>query len=461
MSGFREEASLDEWMDRHHVEVVRTHATNLDGIAVSKFLNRPKFLSCLPEGHSIGDMALAMEIGGAPHVTFWHEFRHRHIGDIMLRPDMDTLIWDGSDPTLGHVVCDFTGVDGGEISLCPRTILKNITRAVADTGYSVKATFELEFFLFHNSFDSARRCQYQNLDPVGASRMPNIYLARNAHHAKPFMNEVIRRLNWQRVEWEAWSDEGGVGQVELNFPPADPVTAADTLSRVKHLIYETAVDMDMSVTFMAHLRGGYSNGLHIHHSLQDSDGKPAFVENGSRTELFHQWVAGILATAAGASSFLSPTVNAYRRIKEFSAPPVTPTWGEENKTAALRVITRSDKLARIEHRLASGDANPYLALAVILAGGLAGHQNKLNPPGELEEMGWGVPDDVERLPNTLRSAADALNQDKLLRSMLGDDVIDYWINSRKLEWMLFHTEGGDPESRSTTPWELNRYFELM
>ena len=82
------------------------------------------------------------------------------------------------------------------------------------------------------------------------------------------MDEVIKRLNWQKFNWESWSDEGGRGQVELNFPPQDPITAADTIVRARQLIYEVALDMDMSVTFMAHHAPGYSNGLHIHHSLQ-------------------------------------------------------------------------------------------------------------------------------------------------------------------------------------------------
>ncbi|MDA0979041.1 MAG: glutamine synthetase [Proteobacteria bacterium] len=456
-----DEPTIEEWMDRHHVEVVRTHATNLDGLVVGKYLNRYKFLKSLPHGHSMADLGLAMDLTGMPHLTFWHDFRHAMIGDIQLRPDMDTIISDGTDPDLGHVICDFTGVDGSEIRLCPRTLLKDVTRQIADEGFSVKAAFELEFFLFKNSFDTARRREYRHLEPVGASTQQNIYFARNAYHAKPFMDEVIKRLNWQKFEWESWSDEGGVGQVELNFPPADPVRAADTISRMKQIIYEVAVDREMSVSFMAQIAPGYANGLHIHHSLQKADGSSAFLETGGRSPLFHHWIAGILASMPGATSILCPTINAYRRLKEFSAPPTAATWGEENKSAALRVITRSDSLARIEHRLASGDANPYLALAAVLAGGLAGWQQRLSPPDELNEMAWGLPEDHERLPNSIMRAADALDKDTLLASVLGKDVVDYWVNTRKLEWLSFHSDGADPESPEPTPWEYRRYFELM
>lgn len=456
-----DEPTIEEWMDRHHVEIVRTHATTLEGAAVGKYLNRPKFLKSLPNGHNIADMALAMDITGSPHMTFWHDFRRGQFGDILMRPDISSIVSDGTDPDLGHCLCDFTDVDGNDISICPRTLLKKITGEIDELGYTVKAAFELEFFIFRNTFDQARRREYKNLDPVTASTSSNIYLLRNAHNAKPFMDEVVKRLNWQKFPWESWSDEGGVGQVELNFSPTDPVKAADTIVRAKQLIYEVAVDLGMSVTFMASIRPGYGNGLHVHHSLQNKNGTSAFRENGEKTPLLNNWIAGITRTMAGATSMLCPTFNAYRRLTDFTAPPVTATWGEESKTAGLRVITRTDDLARIEHRLPSGDANPYLVLAAILGGGLAGARKNLTPPEELQIVGWGLPEDVPRLPDSIMGAAEALATDTLLVETLGQDVVDYWVNTRKLEWLNFHSECGDIEAKTSTQWEYNRYFELL
>jgi len=456
-----DEPTIDDWLDRHHVEIIRTQATTLEGTMIGKYVNRPKFVGTLPTGHSIADMALAMDISGLVHLTFWHEFRNSHLGDIHLKPDLDTIIWDGIDPDLGHCICDFVNTGGEPISLCPRTLLRRVANQVAEAGYQVKATFELEFFLYHNSYDSARRRGYRDLDPVTASTRMQIYQAKNAYRVKPFMDEVIKRVNWQRIEWESWSDEGGVGQIELNFPPTDPVTAADTMTRVKQLVYEVAVDMDMSVTFMAHPSPGYSSGMHIHHSLIDESGKPAFFDEGGRTDLFMKWIAGIIATTPAATSVLCPTINSYRRLSEFAAPPVTASWGEENKSAALRVITHNANAARIENRLAASDANPYLALAFILAGGLAGLKHDLTPPEEMHHLGWHLPDDVERLPRSIMTAAEALAADTYLADFIGQDVIDYWMNSRKWEWLVFHASGADPDSRDTTDWEYERYFQLV
>lgn len=453
--------SIKAWMDEHQVELVRTHATNLDGVGVAKYLNRTKFLKTLPEGHSIGDMALAMDLTGTPHITFWHDFRHGQVGDIHVRPDLTTLVTDGKNRQLAHCQADFTDVEGAAISLCPRTILRRITHQLADAGFKARAAFELEFFLFKNSFARARSSGYKHLQPIGASSGPNIYLARNAYHAAEFMQEVTHRLNAFGIDWESWSDEGGAGQVELNFPPQAPVEAADIIVRARQLIYEVAVDFDMSVTFMSNLGPGFSNGLHIHHSLQDMNDQSLFVDEHGRTPLLLQWVAGILKTMPAATSFLCPTPNACRRLKDFSAPPVTSSWGEENKSAGLRLITRTPAIARIEHRLASSDANPYLALAVILAGGLAGYLGKMTPPPELQIVGWGLPDEIERLPSSVIKATEALSADQHLGDIIGHDVIDYWINTRRHEWLSFHASGADPDAENPTPWEFERYFELI
>ncbi len=460
---FKGEKNLESWLDRHHVDTVRTQVTTLDGASLGKYCNRNKFLKTLPEGHGISDLALAMDLAGTPHMTFWHPFRRHALGDIAVKPDLDTLISDGTDPNLGHVICDFTQVDGTPINLCPRTLLKNIVAEIFDLGYTVKATCELEFFLFQNSFEEASRKKYQGLTPVGASKLQNIYYLRNAYHAKTFMDEVTKRLDWYGISWEGWNDEAGVGQIELNLSPADPLRIADDVMRVKNVLYEVAVDLDMSVTFMAHPMPGYSSGMHVHHSLLQN-GKPAFYDStqpDNRSQLLRNWIGGIIKTMPGAVSYLCPTINSYRRLKEFSAPPLTATWGEENKSTALRLVSRTPKSTRIEHRLGAADLNPYLGIAVILAGGLAGVNNKIEPPDEFKFIGWGLPDSIKRLPLTITRAAEALRQDELLREVLGADVVDYWLKTRQLEWFAFHTEGGDPDSDKPCSWEYQRYFAIV
>ncbi len=116
---------------------------------------------------------------------------------------------------------------------------------------------------------------------------------------------------------------------------------------------------------------------------------------------------------------------------------------------------------RIEHRIGSADLNPYLAMAVILAGGIAGLRHKIPPPDEFTNMAWGLPEGYQRLPDSISKATDALAADELLHEILGEHVVDYWMKSRRMEWLLFHTEGGDPDSKAISDWEYRRYFEVI
>lgn len=472
---------LPDWFDRHHVEIIRTSAATLDGPSVGKYLQREKFLKSLPEGHTISDMALVMDIAGSPQMTHWQPQRASFIGDILLQPDLTTLISDGTNPALGHCLGSFTELDGTPLQLCPRSLLQRKIAEVAAKGYGIKATYELEFFLFSDSFEQLRRKKYQQMQSVGSPDNENIYLLRNAYHSTSFMTEVIRRMEWQGIAWEGWNDEAGTGQIELNLVPSDPLKAADNAIRTKQILYEVAVDKEMAVTFMARPTKSYGSGMHIHHSLhhlQDSAaanpqdatsasykvGDSAFFDASSadnRSTLMRQWLGGLMATLPAAVSFLCPTINSYRRLTDFSAVPTVVSWGEENKSTALRLISHSPSASRIEHRLGAADLNPYIAMAVILAGGLTGVRNQIEPPPALDKLAWGLPAGYTRLPASITTAAEALSLDRLLSAELGADFVDHWCQTRKNEWLAFHTGGADPASGDISEWEYRRYFELV
>ncbi len=458
-----EEDSLDAWLDRHHVNVIQTQAISLDGTIIGKYLSRDKFTASLPASLSIADLTLAWDIAGAPHFGWWHEYRKSDFGDIHLQPDLSTLVSDGTDPSLGHCIVDYVDSAGEYIELGPRAQLRQTVNKLADMGLEATTAFELEFFLFNESYREAREKGYRNLTPVGASPSPIGYLNRNAYHAREFMNEVIKRLEWKGIAWEAWHDEAAPGQLEINLQHADPITSADRVIRTKETLYEVAVDLDMSVTFMAKPSPGYGSGMHIHHSLT-REGVPVFFDASSsngKSALFKNWLGGLMATMPAAVSFQCPTINSFRRLVEFAIVPTTKTWGEQNRSTGLRSITASPLSTRVESRVGSADLNPYLALTTLLAGGIAGLNHQLNPGEEFNGMAWGLPENYERLPSGISQAADALAADNYLAETMGSNFINYWIKTRRWEWLMYHTTGGDPDATSVTDWELNRYFELI
>ncbi len=452
--------SLDQRLEG--ITVVRTEGSSIDGLVLGKYLSREKFERSLPLGPAISDIAFGYDIAGTPQFGWWDDWRSECLGDIHQRPDLATLIPDPTRP--GHATCivDFVGVDGEPLSVCPRSTLKRVVERLGTHGLAARAAFEIEGMLFTESLVEARDKGFRNLTPLGIPK-PLGYLTQDAYHMHAFFDELTRRLDGMGIAWDAWSAEAAPGQFEVNLPPADPVTAADQTMRVRVAMKETASDLGLSLTFMAKPTEAYGNGMHIHHSLQ-RDGTPAFYDDASadhRTSLMRQWIGGLIATMPAAQAFLAPTINSYRRMVGFAAAPLVVSWAEENKSTALRVISRSSGLARVEHRVGAADLNPYLALAAILAGGIVGVEQAIEPPDELRVLAWGLPDSYPCLPKSITASADALALDKALADVVGTSMVDHWVNTRRWEWLMFHTTGGDAQATAVTAWELERYFELV
>jgi glutamine synthetase len=446
------------WLAAHEIGIVRVEATSLEGTLVGKHVSTAKFEHSLDAGFCLADFVLAMDIAGTPQLGWWADWRQQALGDLYLQPDLSTLVIDDASSGLAACLGQFTDVQGVPIPVCPRTQLRAQVDALTALGYEARCAFELEFFIVEERIDEARRRDFKGLTPLGGAHHKMVYLTQRSPEFLPLLREVTTRLESLGIPWEAFNDEAGPGQFELNLEAADPLTAADRAVRTKRVLREVAYRHGRSVTFMAKPFGEtYGSGLHLHLSLW-RDGQSAF---SAEADTLRHWVGGCMATIDGATSLLTPTINSFRRQVDFAAVPTTPTWGEENKGAALRTITRSSSLARVEHRVASSDANPYLVLAAILAGGVAGLEEKLEPPPAAENLPWGLPADWPRLPSSIRAAAAALDRDDRLRRRLGDVFVDHWIESRKWEWLMYHTSGGDAEATETTDWERERYFEWV
>jgi glutamine synthetase len=438
-------------------EMVRLEATTLDGPLVGKHLSREKFERCLPDGVCMADFVLAMDLAGTPQLGWWGDWRRPALGDMYLRPDLSTGVTDPDWPDTMSFLGSFTDLDGGPLPVCPRSLLRAQTDRLAAAGYAVRCAFEVEFFVVEESIAEARRRGIRGLTPLGGGLHKMLYLTQRSPEFLPLMRSAIRRLDQMGIGWEAFNDEAAPGQFELNLAPTDPVTAADWTVRAKRALRDAAYEHERAVTFMARPFPVYGSGLHLHLSLW-RDGAPVFAEDG---EALRYWVGGTLVTVAGATSICVPTINSFRRQVDFAAVPTTPTWGEDNKGAAVRTITRPAASLRVEHRLAAADANPYLVLAAILAGGLAGLEERIDPPDPVTNLPWGLPDRFPRLPGSITAAADALAADERLRKGLGDVFVDHWVESRRWEWLMFHSDGGDPDATEVTDWERQRYFEWV
>ena len=449
------------WLDEHNINWVKTEGISIDGLVIGKHLSTRKFLSSLPLGNAITEFVLGYDIGGTPFLVWWDDWRRDALGDFHQRPDLSTLVAAPDRPGTANVICDIVDLEGNSVPVCPRSKLRSITSRLAGHGLTAQAAFEIEVMLFRESYADARAKKHHDLTPM-SHLAPLGYLHFNSRQQLQFLDVVLQRLDGLGIPIEGWHDEAGPGQFELNLDPADPVTACDRVIRIKQVLREVALEQRCSVTFMAKPSHEYGNGLHVHHSLA-RDGEPMFYapDGHDLSDLTRHWIGGLIATMPAAMSIFCPNINSFRRVIGFAAAPTIASWGEDDKSAAVRVLSRSPKAARIENRVAGGDANPYLVLAAVLAGGIAGIEQSIEPPAPLGVTGWGLPAGYPHLPNTISKAADAMTNDVVLRSVLGSQFCDYWVNTRRWEWLMFHTTGGDPMATTVTPWELDRLFEIV
>jgi glutamine synthetase len=180
----------------------------------------------------------------------------------------------------------------------------------------------------------------------------------------------------------------------------------------------------------------------VHQSLWSLDGKPLFFDKAGRygmSATMEHYVAGLLAHAGEITYFLAPYINSYKRFVAGTFAPTKAIWSKDNRTAGYRLCGEDTKGIRIECRVGGSDLNPYLAFAALLAAGIDGIENKMKLEAPFE------------IPRTLRDATVALDKSKLLRSALGDDVVDHYVRAAQWEQEEY--------DRKITDWEVARGFE--
>ena len=254
------------------------------------------------------------------------------------------------------------------------------------------------------------------------------------------------------LDVEGAKGECNPGQHEIGFLYADALTTADNHAVYKTAAKEIAAQQGKSVTFMAKYNEREGSSCHIHLSLRGTDGGLVFwdEEAGARTPLYDHFVAGVLATLADFTLLYAPNINSYKRFSAGSFAPTTIAWGQDNRTCAVRLVGHGAG-ARMENRVPGADANPYLALAAMLAGGLHGIEQELALEDEL--VGNAYTSDHPQVPTTMLAARDRFAGSELARAAFGDEVVDHYVNMADVELAAFDA--------AVTDWELKRGFERL
>lgn len=443
-------------MADNEITSVQIQATNLDGTFLGKTLSCDKFLGGLDQGFAFADVVFGNDLGNFPVLGLAFPSWRGELEDIFLRPDLDTLcVW---RPGVAAVIGGFWTKEGDTVGVCPRNLLRSVTAKAAGLGYGVKAAIEIEATIFEESIQEARANGYQGLTPLGGTSGSAYVLGKSADW-RVYLETVEERLRSVGIAWEAWNDEAAAGQIEVNVAAGDVVGVVDDWARTRQVMREVAYELGHSVTFMAKWSDAWGQAAHVNVSLTDDDDN-AFYHPDGPSEVMRHFIGGAMRAMPGTTSLALPFITSYRRLVPMEGPPTTVTWGLHNKTTAIRAVTRHPSYSRIEYRVPGSDANVYLVTAAIVGAGIHGVENEVEPPEPFTGAAWCLPGGVEMIPSTITQAAAALEADKVLPEILGQEFVAYWLGTRRSEWLAFHTMGGGDPDAGLTAWEFDRYFEL-
>jgi glutamine synthetase len=438
------EALVDS-VNRGEVDTVVVAFTDMQGRLMGKRVQAEFFLEEMEAGHSIEGcnylLALEMEMDPVPgyEMASWE----RGYGDFAMVPDFASLRRIPWLEGTALVLCDVAWNDGTPVRPSPRQVLRSQVDRARSMGFEAMFGSELEFYLIRQTYAEAHAQHYRDLTPSVPYILDYHILATS--YDEPFIRSVRNSMQAAGIRVESSKGEAWPGQQEINFRYSDAVTMADNHAIYKNGIKELAHQHGCSVTFMAkpdHTWIGSS--CHIHSSLWQG-ASSAFA---GESEVFRHYLAGQIAGAAELAVFLAPNINSYKRYAAASWAPTGLAWGYDNRTCGFRVVGHGDGL-RIENRIPGADANPYLAFAAILAAGLHGIEDKLEPPPAHE--GNAYESDVRRFPSTLRDAITALEKGAMARAAFGDDVVDHYLNYARTEQRLY--------DRVVTCYERERFYE--
>jgi glutamine synthetase len=425
------------------IDTLRIDFPDLHGICRSKIVPASRLEEVIEEGCNhvtatyavdfANDVAMGTGLGTAIQ---WR--------DMSIKPDLSTFsvlpYVEGTARFIGNAY----GPEGKPLPMDPRYVLQRIIRRYEDLNLKPMIASELEFFLFNKEggglYDSNPSCVYQVnpiVDPKGILRLfQNLFLSLGL--------DIIYA-----------NHEFFPGQYEVNWKYCDALRMADQTFTFKYACKEFAAINDLLLTFMGRPKtdnGG--SGYHIHASLFDADNGKNLFDDPKRehgiSDRLRYFLGGQMAHARGMSAILAPTINSYRRFVLGAFCPYYLAWGWDNRTVYCRVPAERGSATRVENRGPCASANPYLAIAAVLAAGLDGIKNKIEPGEPAPDDAYGAePGRFETVTFWLRDALEDLKVDTVLCDAMGPELIKAFIALKEHELERYRT--------SVTDWEFNEY----
>lgn len=437
---------------------VKVGLSDIDGIMRGKYLAKDKFISALKSGFGFCNVVLGWDLNDQLYDNVQYTGWHTAYPDAMVRILPETCrelpLEQVNGQNMLFFLCEFVE---DAATVCPRNLLQRVLKRAEDMGYDAYSALEYEFFMFKETPESVRAKNYQNLTPWTPGYFG--YSVLRSTVESDFYHQLLKLSEDMDMSIEGLHTETGPGVLEAAIGVDEAGAAADKAFLFKTFCKVLAQRNDLMATFMAKWSHNYpGQSGHIHLSLRDrNSGKSAFYDPSQQygmSKTQRHFMAGVQRYLPEFMSMFAATVNSYSRLVPGYWAPLDSTWSLDNRTTALRLIPGSDKSQRMEVRIGSADANPYIALSAALGAGLYGIEQQLEPEPMVVGNAYTqqFPDHL-KLPNTLWEAAQRFKGSEAARVLFGDAFVDHFAATREWEEREFR--------RHVTDWELQRYFEII
>jgi len=433
------------------IDTVVVGVTDMQGRLQGKRIHAPFFLAdTLAHGTEGCNYLLAVDIDmntvQGYDVSSWET----GYADMAMSVDLETLRYLPWHDGTAMVVADLLDHHKDPISVSPRAILKKQLDRLDKAGMVAMCGTELEFIVFKDTFEEAWDKGYKDLVPANQYNVD--YSLTGTARVEKLLRAIRLGMDGAGMVVESVKGECNLGQHEIAFRYADALTTCDNHSIYKMGAKEIASQQGCSLTFMAKFNEKEGSSCHIHLSFRDKAGNAVMAGDAGdgMSELGRNYLAGIQAHLGELSLLFAPNINSYKRFQPGTFAPTAIKWGRDNRTCALRLVGSGLGL-RVENRVPGGDANPYLAVAGMIAAGIDGIEKK----SALEPIftGNAYALETQRVPTSLKEARDIWVNSQWVTDTFGADVQKHYAHMADTEI--------DAYSRAVTDWERFRSFERM
>ncbi|SFU87241.1 glutamine synthetase family protein [Halomonas korlensis] len=427
------------FLDRHpEIDSIDLLLSDLNGVLRGKRIGRGNLEKAYREGINLPASVFALDILGNTIEETGLGLTTGD-GDRVCRPVPGSLM---PSPWLrggrqAQLLMSMVEADETPFFADPRQVLAQQLARLQARGLTPVVAVEMEFYLVDRARDDLGMVQPPCSPATGErATQSQLYSINELDEYSDLLEAIQNAAEVQGLPLDTALKECAPGQFEINLLHVDDVlTACDSAVLLKRLIKGVALKHGFEATFMAKPYGlEAGNGTHVHISLLDEAGHNVFAADDGDphgTLLLRQAIAGLLVLMPASMALFAPNLNSFRRFQPGLYVPMTPTWGVDNRSVALRIPSGPNAARRIEHRVAGADANPYLLLAALLAGIEHGLAGSLTPPAAA--IGNAYQQFPPSLSNSWTRALDLLEGSEVMTQALGRDFIKVFVANRRAE----------------------------